>query len=138
MSTLLPHQGEGWDGGGFRLHKLKRQTVLFSRGLRSRMTDAEQKLWRELRFEQLGVKFRRQHPIGDYVIDFACIKERLCIEVDGAQHAQQALYDERRTGFLKQQGYRVLRFSDREVLTSIESVKEAIWNALQESKPPPP
>ena len=120
------------------MHKLKRQTVLFSRGLRSRMTDAEQKLWRELRFEQLGVKFRRQHPIGDYVIDFACIKERLCIEVDGAQHAQQALYDERRTGFLKQHGYRVLRFSDREVLTSIESVKEAIWNALQESKPPPP
>jgi adenine-specific DNA-methyltransferase len=61
----------------------------------------------------------------------------LCIEVDGAQHASQSDYDDERTSFLRAEGYRVLRFSDREVLTAIDSVKEAIWNALQ-VKPPPP
>jgi very-short-patch-repair endonuclease len=102
------------------------------------MTDAERALWRELRLQRLGVKFRRQHPLGKYVLDFVSIEARLCIEVDGAQHAAAADYDALRTAFVESQGYLVLRFSDREVLTEIDSVKEAIWNALQDRKPPPP
>jgi very-short-patch-repair endonuclease len=118
--------------------KLSPDSVRFSRKLRTGMTDAERKLWRELRLQQFGVKFRRQHPLGKYFADFACIERMLCIEVDGAQHASTSDYDAARTAFLKSQGYRVLRFTDREVLTTIDSVKEAIWNALQDLKPPPP
>ncbi|MDB5904899.1 MAG: lysyl-tRNA synthetase [Betaproteobacteria bacterium] len=86
----------------------------------------------------MGVKFRRQHPIGRYVADFASIKARVCIEVDGAQHAELAQQDAQRTVYLRSQGYVVLRFTDREVLTQIDAVKEAIWNALQQLHPPPP
>jgi BirA family biotin operon repressor/biotin-[acetyl-CoA-carboxylase] ligase len=102
------------------------------------MTDAEQKLWRELRLPQMGVRFRRQHPIGRYIADFASIKARVCIEVDGAQHADQATRDASRTEYLRSEGYVVLRFTDREVLTQIDAVKEAIWNALQQLHPPLP
>ena len=74
------------------------------------MTDAERKLWRELRLHQMGVKFRRQHPVGRYVVDFACIEARLCIEIDGSQHAARSAYDMARTEFLKAEGFEVLRF----------------------------
>ena len=118
--------------------KLDPESVSFSRKLRTGMTDAEKKLWRELRLRQMGCKFRRQHPVGRYTVDFACVEARLCIEVDGAQHATAAHYDEARSEFLRSQGYDVLRFWDNDVLTAIGSVKEAIWNALQQKKPPPP
>ena len=118
--------------------KLAAESVRFSRRLRTHMTDAERRLWHELRLRQLGVKFRRQHPVGRYFVDFACVERMLCVEVDGAQHAEQRIdYDDARTAVLKKHGYRVIRFTDREVLTAIESVKEAIWNALH-SEPPPP
>ena len=102
------------------------------------MTDAERALWLELRRGQFGVKFRRQHPVGTYIVDFASFDARLCIELDGAQHAQAQAYDLMRTRFLEAQGFRVLRFSDRDVLTSIDAVKQSIWNALQALQPPPP
>jgi very-short-patch-repair endonuclease len=102
------------------------------------MTDAEQKLWREIRLAQMGVRFRRQHPVGKFVVDFASLRGKICIEVDGAQHVDRSAYDNARTAFLKSQGYVVLRFTDREVLTQLESVKEAIWNALHPATPPPP
>ena len=60
------------------------------------MTDGERRLWSRLRGEQLGVKFRRQHPLGSYVADFACLEPRLIVELDGSQHADQAGYDARR------------------------------------------
>src|SRR5688500_7470323 len=91
----------------------------FTRDLRSHMTHAEQKLWRELRLSNLGARFRRQHPVGKYVVDFASVKGRLCVEVDGAQHTRRIAYDEARTAFLQSCGYKVLRFSDRDVLTNI-------------------
>jgi very-short-patch-repair endonuclease len=106
--------------------------------LRASPSDAERTLWRELRLKQFGAKFRRQHPVGKYVVDFACLEYMLCIEVDGAHHSAQAGYDRMRTEFLRSNGYTVLRFTDREVLTSIESVKESIWKTLQSLKPPPP
>ena len=104
------------------------------------MSDAEQVLWNVLRGRQVSdLKFRRQHPFGDYILDFVCLENKLVIEVDGGQHAQQAGYDENRTQELQAAGFCVLRFWNNEVLKEIESVKEKIWLAVQElqSHPPP-
>ena len=104
------------------------------------MSDAEQVLWHLLRGRQIsGLKFRRQHPFGDFILDFVCLENKLVIEVDGGQHGQQSGYDENRTQKLQAAGFRVLRFWNNEVLQEIESVKEKIWLAVQElqSHPPP-
>jgi adenine-specific DNA-methyltransferase len=86
-----------------------------------------------------GLKFRRQHPFGDYILDFVCLENKLIIEVDGGQHGEQAEYDENRIRKLQRAGFRVLRFWDNEVLKEIESVREKIWSVVQElqSHPPP-
>ena len=98
-----------------------------ARQLRRDSTEAEQRLWRILRNRQLGGhKFRRQAPIGPFIVDFVCIERRLVIEVDGSQHQEQIDYDEDRTRFIESEGYRVLRFWNNEVLTELESVAEAI------------
>ena len=103
------------------------------------MSEAEQVLWHQLRSRQIhGLKFRRQHPFGDYILDFVCLENKLVIEVDGGQHGQQAGYDENRTQILQAAGFRVLRFWDNEVLKEIESVKEKIWLVVQEVQPHPP
>ena len=102
------------------------------------MTDAEQRLWRFLRRKQVsGFKFRRQHPFGDYIIDFVCLEAMLAIEVDGGQHTAQQAKDTARTEYLKHAGFRVLRFWNNEVLNDIESVTAVIWRALQELDPTP-
>ena len=104
------------------------------------MSDAEKALWCLLRRRQiLGLKFRRQHPFGDHILDFVCLENRLVIEVDGGQHVKQAEYDENRTQKLQAAGFRVIRFWDNEVLKEIESVKEKIWLVVRklESHPPP-
>jgi len=109
------------------------------RTLRNNMADAEQALWHLLRGRQIsGLKFRRQHPFGDYILDFVCLENKLVIEVDGGQHGQQAGYDENRTQELHAAGFRVLRFWNNEVLKEIESVKEKIGLAVQELQPHPP
>jgi very-short-patch-repair endonuclease len=110
------------------------------RRLRNNLSDAEQALWHLLRGRQIhGLKFRRQHPFGDYILDFICLENKLVIEVDGGQHGQQAEYDENRTQKLQAAGFRVLRLWDNEVLKEIESVKEKIWLMVEEreSHPPP-
>ena len=82
-----------------------------ARALRKELTPAERKLWSVLRGNQLnGVSFRRQHAIGNYIVDFVSIKHKLIIELDGSHHLEQAEYDEERTGYLESQGYRVIRF----------------------------
>ncbi len=104
------------------------------------MSDAEQALWHILRRRQIsGLRFRRQHPFGDYILDFVCLENRLVIEVDGGQHGQQAEYDLNRTQELNAAGFRVLRFWNNEVLNEMESVKEKIWLAVQglQTHPPP-
>ena len=104
------------------------------------MSDAEQALWNVLCGRQISdLKFRRQHPFGDYILDFVCLENKLVIEVDGGQHGQQAMYDENRTQELRAAGFCVLRFWNNEVLREIESVKEKIWLVVQElqSHPPP-
>jgi very-short-patch-repair endonuclease len=101
--------------------------------LRREPTDAEAKLWSHLRANQLGVKFRRQHPIGPFITDFCCPERHLVIELDGAQHLEQTAYDARRSAYLFSRGQRVLRFWDDAVLTSIDAVLEQIKTTLQEN-----
>ena len=102
-----------------------------ARELRSNPTDAERVLWRHLRLRHIGgYKFRRQRPIGPYIVDFVCLGKYVVIEVDGGQHRQRRLYDARRDGWLREKGFTVLRFWDDEVLKQVENVKQAIWEAL--------
>ena len=99
--------------------------------LRNNPTEAERILWQHLRLRQLGgYKFRRQQPLGNYIVDFVCLGKRLVVEVDGRQHNSQHSYDERCDAWLEQQGFRVLRFWNNEVLYNVEGVKGAIWHAL--------
>ena len=83
-------------------------------------------------------KFRRQHPFGDYVIDFVCLEAMLAVEVDGGQHSQMREEDAVRTKSLTEAGFKVLRFWNNDVLRDIEAVKEAIWLVLQERSTPSP
>ena len=97
------------------------------------MTDAEKALWRVLRSRQVsGLKFRRQHPFGDYILDFVCLENKLIIEVDGGQHGERANEDEIHSLNLLTAGFRVLRFWNNEVLQEIEAVKERIWRTVEE------
>lgn len=110
-----------------------------ARALRGNQTDAERMLWEMLRREQMGVKFRRQHPALPYVLDFYCVERKLAIEVDGGQHSEQAGrdHDARRTEYLREQGIRVLRFWNNEVFDNPEGVWGMIAEVLQEPPPQP-
>ena len=102
-----------------------------ARDLRKNPTEAERFLWRHLRRRQLGgFRFRRQHAIGPYILDFYCFEERVAIEVDGGQHTSQGAYDSERTSFLESEGVRVLRFWNNQVLGEIEAVKHVILEGL--------
>jgi very-short-patch-repair endonuclease len=102
-----------------------------ARRLRREQTPAEQILWRHLRAKRMrSVKFRRQHPIGPYFVDFCSLQHRPIVEVDGTRHAKQSIEDEVRTSFLKSHGYRVLRFWNHRVLANTSEVLGEIENAL--------
>lgn len=102
----------------------------YARQLRQRMTDAEQLLWHHLRNRRLdGHKFRRQHPIGPYIVDFVHLQARLIIEADGGQHLASQR-DPQRDAWLQAQGYRVLRFWNHDILQQTDTVLAAIWQAL--------
>ncbi|AZO06537.1 MULTISPECIES: endonuclease domain-containing protein [unclassified Mesorhizobium] len=91
--------------------------------MRKVMTDAELKLWNELRGHRLmGLGFRRQFPIAGYIVDFACPQKKLIVEVDGSQHADDAIPDETRTRRLEQDGWMVLRFWNDDVIRDIDNV----------------
>jgi len=110
-----------------------------ARNLRRRSTDAERLLWRHLRDRQLaGIKFRRQHPFGKFVVDFVCLEHRLIVEVDGGQHATRQRSDSDREAFLMRQGDRVLRFWNNEVLGNTPGVLETIVGAARSGDPPSP
>ena len=100
--------------------------------LRKVMTPAERKLWAHLRNDQLGVNFRRQHAIGNYIPDFVCVQRKLIIELDGSQHLEQEEYDQERTEFLAEQDYKVIRFWNNDVLNDIDGVILAIMHALKD------
>ncbi|EKD72726.1 MAG: hypothetical protein ACD_45C00603G0001 [uncultured bacterium] len=104
------------------------------RELRQNMTDAEKHLWYFLRAKRLnGHKFRRQHLVHPFIVDFICPSKKLIIEIDGGQHAEQLRYDEKRSVFLKSQGYRVIRFWNIDVFKQTQSVLNTILNALNEN-----
>ena len=96
------------------------------------MTDSERRLWSRLRGEQLGVKFRRQHPLGHYIADFACLAPKLIVELDGSQHQGQQEYDERRDAFFRGQGFDVLRFASNTAFTEPDGVLQVIAERLAE------
>lgn len=101
--------------------------LAFARQLRASQTDAENRLWLHLRARRLGgLKFRRQQPIGVYVVDFFCPERRLIVELDGGQHQDQAEYDETRDAWLKSEGYAVLRYWNNEIMENLEGVLEGI------------
>ena len=103
--------------------RVGREAVGFARGLRGRMTPAEGVLWGGLRGGRLGVRFRRQHPVPPYTLDFACVPLRLAVEVDGQTHAEG---DGRRDAVLVGLGWRVVRVSNEEVLGNLAGVLEMV------------
>ncbi len=108
--------------------------IRFARHLRRHMTDAEQALWFHLRNRMLmDCKFRRQHPVGPYVTDFACLEHRLVVEVDGSQHLDSAS-DPARDAEIEARGYRILRFWNNDVLLQPLTVLSVIFDALAESR----
>jgi len=100
--------------------------------LRKELTPAERKLWSVLRGKKLnGVSFRRQHAIGNYIVDFVSIKKKLIIELDGSQHLEQTEYDEERTRYLESQGYRVVRFWNDQVEKEMDGVVQVLDEILK-------
>jgi very-short-patch-repair endonuclease len=114
---------------------MRPRTVL-ARRLRRAGTDVEQRLWRVLREGALPWKFRRQHPIGHYVVDFACPARKLAIELDGGQHFLSEAFDRQRSAELAKFGYRAIRFWNNEVNENLSGVLQTIARALE--NPPPP
>jgi very-short-patch-repair endonuclease len=99
--------------------------------MRRDLTNAEKLFWWEVKDRRLdGYKFRRQHPIGPYIADFACIEGKLVVEIDGGQHADAMPYDQQRDDYLQSQGFRVLRFWNADVQTNMEGVIDTILVAL--------
>ena len=102
-----------------------------AKAMRRVMTDAELKLWNELRAHRLmNLGFRRQVPIGRYIVDFVCFERKLIVELDGGQHASTIVADQHRTAWLESQGFRVMRFWNNDVVENIEGVYETIASAL--------
>lgn len=114
--------------------KLSPPKKAFSRYLRKNMTEAEKKLWSKIRNKNLGMKFRRQQPIGNYIVDFVCFEKKLIIEIDGGEHMESKT-DEERDKILRGEGYKVLRFWNNEVLKNIEGVLEIIVGEAKENHP---
>lgn len=110
-----------------------------ARRLRKAMTPAESLLWQRLRGRESGFKFRRQHPFGPYVVDFFCEAAGLVVEVDGGGHFTEAQrsHDEERTHYLEGAGFHVLRVTNVEVLTQLDSVLDEIWDATRGYNPSP-
>jgi very-short-patch-repair endonuclease len=130
--------GEGWEGvtAGNANAEMKKHPIAGARerarSLRRDMTDAEKSVWRIVRLYQIdGHRFRRQVPLGRYIADFVCHDARLIIEIDGGQHQGSAPQEAERACFLQDQGYRVLRFWNNEVLSNLEGVRAKIAETLR-------
>ena len=102
-----------------------------ARILRKKMTESERKLWRHLRSSQMnGLKFRRQHPIGPFIVDFVCLEKKLVLELDGSQHMTNREYDASRTTWLNERGYKVIRFWDNDVFKNFSGIVHRIFENL--------
>lgn len=119
LPPLPPGEGRG---EGKKPH---RRITIQARGLRQNQTDAEKVFWNHVKAKRLeGYKFRRQHPIGQYITDFACLECMLIVEIDGGQHTEEK--DRQRTQTLQQKGFHVLRFWNNEIFDNIEGVLHAL------------
>ncbi len=118
-----------------RRHRIYPPLLGRAREMRHPQTPAEATLWRTLRNRALKYKFRRQHPIGNFIIDFYCAQAKLCIEVDGASHLElpQEEYDAARTAYLEELGYKVIRFTNNDVRNNINAVIDEIVRAIETS-----
>ena len=106
---------------------MKTNLYPLAKKLRREATDAEKRFWMYLRARQLnGYKFRRQQPMGNYIVDFICFETQLIIEVDGGQHVEARQKDDERTEWLQHQGYEVIRFWNHEVLENTDDVLHVI------------
>ncbi|MBF0484482.1 MAG: endonuclease domain-containing protein [Candidatus Omnitrophica bacterium] len=125
--------GRGRGGGVI----IKKELTSSARSLRSDPTLAEKELWWALRYRSMGVKFRRQAVIGSYIVDFVCYEKKVIIEVDGGQHFENRK-DVVRDGWLKSQGFKVLRFWNNEILGNLDGVYETIEREINPPSPTPP
>ncbi len=125
-------------------HRIYPPLLQRAREMRQPQTPAEATLWRAIRGRNLGYKFRRQHPIDHFIIDFYCAEAKLCIEIDGASHfePEQGAYDAARTTFLEELGYKMIRFTNDDVRYNIHAVIDeiikTIENLLKSQNPPLP
>ena len=109
----------------------------FAKSMRRQPTDAEAAMWKMLRGGRiLGHKFKRQQPIGDYIVDFVCFERRLVIEIDGGQHSESA--DRERSRWLRAKGFAILRFWNNDVLSQPEGIFDSISRALRDNPSPQP
>ena len=126
---LLPREKD-WDEGHALLMKSR------ARSLRRNSTDAEIILWQHLRGRRLlGYKFRRQVPVGKYIVDFLCEDQAIVIELDGGQHMEQERYDQTRTNWLQANGFLVLRFWNNDIAENLEGVLESLFSTIEKSRP---
>ena len=110
----------------------------FNKQLRGNMTDVEMKLWYSLKDRRFcGLKFRRQHPIGPYIVDFYCAEKHLIVELDGGQHAVNEKKDRERDQYLEGKGYLVIRFWNNDILANIEGVLQRLKEHICEPSPSP-
>ena len=129
-AALPPRNGEGDRAkrGGGGSPPAQRPVVYRARQLRREMSVPERLLWQQFRLRPAGLKFRRQHPIGPYIVDFCCLQCQLVVEVEGVVHdmAGQPAYDQRRFEFIKDNGFRVIRVSAKRVLADAVGTAAAI------------
>jgi very-short-patch-repair endonuclease len=133
LTSLSPIGGEGRVRG-----QVCEEREPYARNLRRSQTAAERKLWLLLRDRRLaGFKFRRQHPIGPFIVDFCCTEAKVIVELDGGHHLLTHDSDTARSGYLAGQGYRVLRFWNNDVLGNTSGVLERIVEALKRDRQRP-
>jgi very-short-patch-repair endonuclease len=117
----------------------KKILLLAAKDLRKNSTDAENYLWKTLRSNRLqGIKFRRQHIIGQFIVDFVCLERKIIIELDGGHHASQKERDNERDSWLESEGYKVLRFWNNELFENTDGVMNNIMDACINSPSPQP
>jgi very-short-patch-repair endonuclease len=110
---------------------------LHARELRRAMTPTEKRLWSLLRGKRfIGIKFRRQQPLGPYIVDFYCHTAKVILELDGESHIGKEAYDDRRCAWLKSQGYKIVRVWDTQIYSNVDGVLQLIYNACESPIPP--
>jgi len=121
-----------------RIHNLK-STEHQRKQLRKEATGTEKILWHKIRNNQLGYKFRRQHSIGNYIVDFYCPKQKMVIELDGEIHGERLkmIHDTKRDNYLRQNGLEVIHYTNEQVLKNLDAVLQDIVNHYRDNQPPP-